>query len=198
MQVVTLTPEAFDGKCAELGRTVKTHHPGAFDATVAIRTGGSRVCDSMAGVLSEDYLGERHEVSIRRPSTKKKDGFIGRILPLFPRPLLDMMRIAEAWTLNLQNRLHKPDQSADATLGNGLAAILSDRNTPEILIIDDAVDSGRTLAAVVRSILKANPNAKLTSAVITVTTSRPEVKPDFSLYSNHTLIRFPWSKDFPR
>ena len=65
-----------------------------------------------------------------------------------------------------------------------------------ILIVDDACDSGSTLRAVMDAVRKISPErVVIKTAVITTTTYRPVVSPDFSLYRNRTLIRFPWSKD---
>lgn len=198
MQVLTLNTEAFDAKCEELARLVRLGHPKRFDATVAIRTGGAWVCDAIEKALPTEYLGERHDVTLQRPSTKAKNATAGKILPLFPIFILDAMRMAESVMLRLRRKMSTSALLPEVTLDNRLAALLSETESPEILVIDDAVDSGTTLAAVIRAIVKANPAAKIKSAVITATTSTPVARPDFSLYSNHTLIRFPWSKDFLR
>lgn len=64
-----------------------------------------------------------------------------------------------------------------------------------ILVVDDAVDSGATARGILDAIHRL-PGQRLTAlAVITVTTPHPVVKVDFALYTNRTLIRFPWSKD---
>ena len=67
---------------------------------------------------------------------------------------------------------------------------------PRILIIDDAVDSGATLAATIDHIQAiAGPDAVLRTAAITVTTAAPSIEPNFMLY-RYVLCRFPWSLDF--
>lgn len=198
MQVITLTSDKFERECGRLAMLVAGNHPKAFDAAVAIRTGGVWVADSMSRALHKGYFGEMIDVTLQRPSTKKKEGLIDKLLPHLPIPVLDLMRMAEAQALNISHRISKTAPLPEVTIPNRLAAILSEREAPEILIIDDAVDSGVTLAAVRRAIASTNPAAKVKSAVITVTTDHPRLRPDFSLYSNHTLIRFPWSKDFRR
>jgi hypoxanthine phosphoribosyltransferase len=64
-----------------------------------------------------------------------------------------------------------------------------------ILVVDDAVDSGRTLEVVLRWLRGRCPDAEVRSAVLTVTTPRPLLIPDFYLYYPDVLIRFPWSLD---
>ena len=65
-----------------------------------------------------------------------------------------------------------------------------------ILIVDDAVDSGSTMAAVRKAINAiANPSAVIKIAAITVTTPAPFIEPDFFLLYRYVLCRFPWSLD---
>jgi hypoxanthine phosphoribosyltransferase len=64
-----------------------------------------------------------------------------------------------------------------------------------VLVVDDAVDSGATLIAVLDAVYKAAGSSKVRSAAITVTTENPMVMPDYYLYHDETLIRFPWSID---
>lgn len=69
------------------------------------------------------------------------------------------------------------------------------QDAQNILIVDDAVDSGATLLAVVEAVRIDMPGAEVRSAVITQTTPSPVITPDYTLYNNRTLIRFPWSMD---
>lgn len=64
-----------------------------------------------------------------------------------------------------------------------------------ILVVDDAVDSGATMQAVVGAVKKANPAAHVVTAAVVVTTKTPVVRPDFHLYDK-VLIRFPWAHDY--
>ncbi len=66
----------------------------------------------------------------------------------------------------------------------------------KILVVDDAVDSGYTLSHVLEAVKAVLPaGAEVRSAVITVTTDDPLVMPDFYLYNDKTLVRFPWAMD---
>ncbi len=84
----------------------------------------------------------------------------------------------------------------DVEIPDGLAAVLSQNIQPAILVIDDAIDSGDTLFAIVETLKKTNPNAKVETAVITETTHHPRIRANYTLYQNRTLIRFPWSSDY--
>ena len=79
---------------------------------------------------------------------------------------------------------------------DGLKKMLSEKENKKILIIDDAIDSGDTLSAIVETLKKTNPKAKVATAVLTETTKNPAIRADYTLYRNQTLIRFPWSNDY--
>lgn len=65
----------------------------------------------------------------------------------------------------------------------------------QIWIIDDAVDTGRTLEAVLNSVkMEVNDCLKIKTLVVTTTSNQAKTKPDFSLY-HQVLVRFPWSLD---
>jgi hypoxanthine phosphoribosyltransferase len=66
---------------------------------------------------------------------------------------------------------------------------------PSLLIVDDAVDTGATLSQVIDAVRRHAPSgSRVRSAVITVTTDWPLIRPDFTLF-NRQLCRFPWSMD---
>lgn len=107
-----------------------------------------------------------------------------RSLPLCVR---NGLRIVEARMLSLKKNkaIRQPDIDVSAFEG-----------TKSILVVDDAVDSGATLQAVLNSLASLPGRPQIKSAVITTTTRHPLVNPDYTLYNNRTLIRFPWSKDY--
>jgi hypoxanthine phosphoribosyltransferase len=117
-----------------------------------------------------------------------KFGIFGKIIKLLPKRVNNVLRMAEAKCLSIakisKRRLLLTAKQIDV-LGNA----------EKILIVDDAVDSGATLSAVIEAIAKLPGKRNVRTAVITVTASDPAVMPDFFIYNNHTLIRFPWSAD---
>lgn len=74
--------------------------------------------------------------------------------------------------------------------------LLEEEPAPEVLVVDDAIDSGDTLFSVINSLKEVNPAARVRVAVVTVTTDHPRAEADFSIYHNKTLVRFPWSSDY--
>lgn len=180
MKVVTLDTKALSAACLRLEEAARGFAP---DLIVGIATGGDEVARRMFGDLPHT------SVRCRRPGSETKDGnprlfgFIRRL----PRPVRDLMRIAEAhW---LAARGTRAEERAVEVSPEAAGAIA---RASRILVVDDAADSGATLAAVLRAI---GPKA-VAVAVLTVTTPDPAVRPDYTLYDNRTLLRFPWSKDF--
>lgn len=179
MKVVTINNTEFCRLCHELEAKVR----GSFapDAVVCIASGGTYVGKEIFRDLPHI------DVSARRPSTKKKNSsprlmaFV-RALPLWAR---NMLRRAEAHALSFKKAEAYPIELPVSSL-NGFK---------HILVVDDAIDSGATMLSVVRALNRVNPDAEIKKAVITVTTKRPLTGADFALFTNKTLIRFPWSND---
>lgn len=182
MKVITLHNSDFINHCRSLEEAVMADF--SPDLVAAIATGGSFVAEQMFHDIP------RITIMARRPSTDSKEqlGIAMRIIRALPESLRNCIRIAEARVL----RWRGPRTSFDpASIDiEGL------RNHGRILVVDDAVDSGATLRAVLGALRKVVPGADIRSAVLTVTTTNPVVRPDFTIYNNHTLLRFPWSKDY--
>ncbi len=196
MQVLTLDPSAFEQHAAKLAELVETSDSHRFDAIVAVKRGGSFVCDAFCHYFPKENYKERYDISLQRPSTKRKNGVINKILKQLPYPLLNLMRMAESRLLSWRKEREEHAPIPNIDFPGGLAKILRDEEMPNILIIDDAIDSGDTLFAIAKTLRKANIQAMIRIAVITETTMNPRIHADYSLYRNKTLIRFPWSNDY--
>lgn len=179
-RVVTLDNAALGEVCARLERSALASgfRP---DAVLSIATGGIKVGELMFKQLP--HL----TTKLQRPSTKTKTTFVKNIVKRLPRSVQDAMRVAEAGILELA-----PTRPADPA--QVVLPALSDFK--RLLVVDDAVDSGATLEAVLAAVKKAVPDAEVKSAAITVTTRQPLAVPDFAIFNNLTLIRFPWSMDW--
>ena len=196
MQVLTLDPRAFDRHALQLSRIVKEASSDNFDAIVAVRCGGSFVCDAFCHYFPRDRYGSRYDIGLQRPSTKRKNGSVRRILKCLPLQVLNLLRMMESGFLSLHRKIKSPSPAPDVEIPEGLTNILKTREFPKILIIDDAIDSGDTLFAIVETLKETNRQATVITAVITETTGKPRMHADYSLYRNKTLIRFPWSNDY--
>ncbi len=180
MRVITLDEGEFVASCTRLQEVVAGRF--APDLVVGIATGGVHVARNMfAGV-------PQVSVMRRRPSTSRKPrGLFGR-LPYF---VTDILRMLESKVLSSRKRSASVPLSLDAETS---AAIGEARS---VLIVDDAVDSGVTMSVVVDAVkAAARPGARIMTAAITVTTKNPVIRPDFCLYDDRTLVRFPWSRDY--
>lgn len=178
-RVITMNEAALSGAARRLEELVVStgYEP---DAILSIRTGGERVGELMFAKTAHI------STFLQRPGTQHKGGAAVRVLKWLPRGLCNRLRIIEAWWL--ARRPHEPVDPATVQLPDI-------KKYERLLIVDDAVDSGATLDAVRRAVKLKSPQADVLTAVITVTTRKPLVFPDFSLYNNLTLIRFPWSID---
>lgn len=192
--VVTFNPRQSDKACADLMSVVM--RDGRPDVLVGIRTGGLVVADAMSRAA-----GGRLAVlalTCHRPSSRKKDnaGYLRRMIDKLPERVLDELRVIEhawltrdAWWNNRSRIVLDSDELSmiDSWLSRAGAQ-------PDLVVVDDTVDSGATLDLVLRAVRqRAKPGTRIRSAAITVTTAQPLVRPDYALL-DRTLCRFPWSR----
>lgn len=166
------------------------------DIIVGIRSGGYVMAEIMAKEASHQPI--LLAISRRRKSTETKSKIKGlkNLLGFLPYFVTDHLRIWEHKRLN-----GKPVESPkpfvpDADELAKLKTILQPKQGHKILIVDDAVDSGATMKAVldmVRS--EAGSSSIVKTAALTLTTEHSLVNPDYVIYKN-VLVRFPWSFDF--
>lgn len=197
MKAVTFDQEALDRHAARLAEQVACDMPpGGYDAVVGIRRGGSLVCDAFCRHFPAGALRLRADVWLQRSSTKRKTPAVAAFLRRLPYGVLNLMRMAEARLLALRHRARGHHEERKVEIPAPLAGMLTSVAAPRVLLIDDAIDSGETLRAVVAAIKDVNEASDVRVAVLTVTTSRPVADADYYIYHNHTLIRFPWSNDY--
>lgn len=182
MRVLTLTPDIFRDHCLSLQSAARPFNP---DLIVTIARGGDFVGELM--------FPEVTHISVRRqrPSTETKQdlGCLAKIIRKLPVCLRNAIRMAESACTSSAKH-----SGAPLSLGDEDALIIS--KASRILVVDDAVDSGATLAAVIDAINAIPGNRAVASAAITVTKPNPLISPDYTLYNNRTLVRFPWSMDY--
>lgn len=192
--LITLPRPAFDTACAELMRLVEARY--APTLIVGIPTGGLIVARSM--VLSASSPLPVLPLTSRRASTgiKSRLPLLRHLLAVVPRPLVDLLRRLEHRLLAAPGARREVHRQINYPEAEAIAARLA--TSPQrsrVLVTDDAVDSGVTLATVLDLLRQLSPSGtEIRSAAITQTLDKPKVAPDFVLYRN-TLCRFPWSFD---
>lgn len=182
MKVITVSHAKLDALTRQLAEQVTNDLSGRIDTIVGIQRGGHFVAQSFLKNFPSENFNEYVAVTAQRPSTKRKIPAISRLLKNLPYPLLDFIRKIEAAIL--ASKSHEVKQ---------LNLNLKGRS---FLVIDDAIDSGATMRSVVDSLRHNNPGAEIHTACITITTSHPAIMPDYYVFNNKTLVRFPWASDY--
>lgn len=155
------------------------------DLIIGIARGGAIVARMM-------FAGCPHiEVRAMRSSTTTKLRLrpLAEMLRHLPRCVANGLRIAEARWLSSK----KPD-ILPVSLDPGIVESLKGARCA--LLVDDAVDSGNTLHRVAQAIEHHAPTLCLRIAALTVTRPRPLATPNYFIYKDGTLLRFPWSFDY--
>lgn len=137
----------------------------------------------------------------RRVTGPLRARLITTIRPM-PIGVRDKLRIFEARLLGLWAALPLRTRIAPAALDPSLVArfrttIARDRlsRTTPVAIVDDAIDSGRSMNLAVRSAMAAGiPRAQIVLVVIAHTMPHPAITADYCEYEG-VLCRFPWSDD---
>lgn len=194
MKVITLTPPLLSQAAAQLAGIATKSHKEDFAAIVGVITGGAVLAELMRPHLPPM---ESFEILFRRPSTKLKDKAPGvfRILKHLPLVVSNWLRMAESQYLYLYSRKSRTVSrpTLDPLLKEFVASLPAGKS---ILLVDDSIDSGATIAGCIDALREINPAVGIVVATLTVTMPRPIVEPDCSLYTGRTLVRFPWSKDY--
>lgn len=155
------------------------------DLILGIESGGANVAKILNSFFKDKPINLEFCKPVRN-STENKKSLFKNYLKKLPVCILDFLRIIEyKFFFNKQKRSDYSYVILPGNLGK----------FKNILVVDDAEDSGATLERVLIEIKSKNPVANVETAVLTVTTNNPVIKPDFFVFNNNTLIRFPWSID---
>ncbi|MDE6627803.1 MAG: phosphoribosyltransferase domain-containing protein [Muribaculaceae bacterium] len=183
MKVLTLDSHALREHCRRLQEQVSRDY--SPDLIVGIATGGTVVAAEMYGELPHVDVTCRRPASVSRRRTEQRYGILKR-LPVW---LLNLMRIAQMRLLQLKRNPHRAVEPVDE------ATLKAIRGARRILLVDDSVDSGITLRNVLNTLRSVEGEREIRSAAITVTLPNPKVRPDYTIYDEGMLCRFPWSND---
>lgn len=188
MRVITLSTVGFTRACRDLWEGVEKSGwvPGLI---IGIETGGA--CVSREIEHNCNCAVNFSTLRCQRPATKVKNRFnVNFFLKRLPVFFNDKARVFEHYWRVLTYRSGKSERIIESS--DSLLALLEGES--KILIVDDAVDSGETLAAVLVYVRSIAPGADIKTAAITKTWNAPRVKLNYFLFEK-TLVRFPWSFD---
>lgn len=168
-------------------------HPFRPDLVVGIQTGGAYVAEAMLA-----RLGHPAYVAVRaqRPATRVKEKVrLGALVARLPRGVADILRWVEV-EFRERGLRRTPAEDAVIDFSAAQADELRAAAAParRILVVDDTIDSGRTLSGVTRAVRATAPEAEVRTAVLASTWSNPPVRADHCLF-DRTLLRLPWSLD---
>lgn len=188
MEVITLNRQSFSNACAELAFKIDIQP----DLVIGILNGGGYVVNE---IKQNNFNCSQFQL-VQFNRNKGFLDFFAKpfVLKLIPNKILNRLRIYKA--INAKKTIHKLnlkelsyyklDFKFDVSFGNGIKSIL---------IIDDAIDTGRVMFVVKNNLKILFPSAIIKTAVISWTLQNSIEKPDYYIFKN-VLVRFPWSKDY--
>ena len=162
---------------------------------IGIKTGGIYISDPMYEFFSEHFELEYTTVKLSRALTKKKKLIkIDKLLKFLPYFVLDFMRNIEVCLYELtKEKDYNPNREKDVEVNKDLENLLL--NISKVLIINDAIDTGKTLLSVKNRLLKVNNKLEIKTAVLTNTHKKNYIDVDYQLY-DRILLRCPWANDY--
>lgn len=187
------TAAAFDQVCQTLAAEIRRGQV-QYDLIVGIATGGRIVAEQVLSHLG--HPGAYIVVKRQRPGTKSKERLKGirhvlKRLPSFANDRLRSLEMAVSeW--RFERTRGKPRKMVTMDVLQDCA--LNAEDVHNILVIDDAVDSGATLVDVCDYLKARFPVSKVQSAALTVTHRHPLIWPDY-LAHKRSILKFPWSLD---
>ncbi len=185
MQVITYTPQLLQDAADCLSTQIQ-RSGGRPSYLVAIQHGGAVLGQLMKAAFPE---AEYQEIKLTRSFGINKS-LVRPIIKALPMKLRDWLRMLEITLIDRDKKTRQPERYGEVNLS------ISPQAGDTILLIDDAIDTGATIAKARDAILQQHPDVKILVAVITVTTDHPLCDADYYLYHNQTLCRFPWSMDY--
>jgi hypoxanthine phosphoribosyltransferase len=202
ISIQTVGPREFREGCGRLWDIAEqSFRP---DLVVGIRSGGWWVAEEMRMARAPSGV-VFVPLTCRRPTSdvKGKSPAFKLLLKALPYVVLDVLRLLEYYALTLPRcRAVSKNGAAELRLPDATemdavrAAAARLRPGARVLVVDDSLDSGATLASVIKTLQRVLPvDAAVRTAAFTVLGPSPIVDADFFLY-HRINCRFPWSYDF--
>ena len=189
MKVIDFTTTDIEKAC----ETLISQFDCQFDLVVGIAEGGRLMAEIISQKLELPLLLVIRQRKLTQYKSKSKN-----ILKYIPKKILNLIRIIEnrycEFLLKIKKQAEQPDEIK--ILSNELS-FFENPQIKNILLVDDAIDSGSTVRNVEKFLQTKNNGWNIKIAVITQSFKQPVRKADYQLY-NRVLVRFPWSNDFKK
>ena len=155
-----------------------------IDLIVYVARAGLPIAIYMNEIFQIDLLG----ISAQRKGNKLKS-FLGPIISHMPSLMRNLLI-----TLELKTKVHKHDTERNISFHASIKDICIEKYK-NILIVDDSVDTGNSLVAVLAETQQMFKNSQIYTYGLNVwDESKKIIKTDFYSYEN-TIIKAPMSKD---
>ncbi|MFV0541721.1 MAG: phosphoribosyltransferase [Aestuariibaculum sp.] len=189
MEVITLDKTNLELACGELMSKIDFRP----DLVVGIANGGIFLLSAFGS--TENFKNAYFKEIKPKRKVNIKNNFIVRfILRRIPVRLANYLRLIES--KKIQQSLG--DLDLNKLTGFKLKLDMADlpkEKIEHILIVDDAIDTGKTMFVVKNNLNRLFTNAQIKTAVLSWTLTGSIVKPDYYMFKD-VLVRYPWSKDF--
>lgn len=189
MKLITLNKETFEEACDVLISKIDIQP----DMVVGILNGGGYVVDTIKkkGAFESAQF---ELIKLQRVEKIKNKPGSKFLLKHLPYAILNKLREYESKKATESIASLDKNQLADHKINFKINSN-DDKPIRTILIIDDAIDTGRMLFIINSNLRKLFPDAEIKSAVISWTIETSIVKPDYYVFKR-MLVRYPWSKDY--
>lgn len=188
MHVLTIGKEEFPAECKKLFEKVDSSGI-KYELIIGIATGGAYV----GRIFSECSPYSKYlEVKLQRSGTGiKEESHFKQMLTRLPYAISNLLRVIE----------HYIRSSKKVIADSGCMPQFSEeemnfiQKAKSILVIDDALDTGKTMYKLVNYLQKLDTDRIVHSAVMTMTMKKRLIDPTYYNY-RYILIRWPWSFDY--
>lgn len=192
MKVINFNPSDFEVYLQTIVDDIM--HETTSILVIGVREGGLPIARMVYEHLSikNDLKVDYAEVLCQRPTTKikkknlQRERFVKSIFRITPEVVLNQMRLAEHHLITSK----KVNVFRSISVQEPLKLDLYDL----VLIVDDAVDTGYSMAEILKYLQCLNENVRIKTLSAVVTKKNPVLIPDYFYYRD-VLIRFPWSLD---
>ncbi|PIA78076.1 hypothetical protein BFR04_07545 [Gaetbulibacter sp. 4G1] len=191
MKVITLNAIDFFEKLDELSGKIDI----IPDIVVEVLSAGGYLGKAIK-VDEKFNKAQYKQIKIQRRREYIKQSIVFRtLLKILPYIILDRLRLYESKKAKNSIRALNLDELQKDNISFDHLGFSHQKSVKNVLIIDDAIDTGRTMFIIKNSLQKQFPKANIKTAIISWTLENSIIKPDFYIYKN-VLVRFPWSKDY--